>query len=334
MPVGSLTGDNDEPIAPSKTFAPPLWTKGRRLPVTVVAGFLGSGKTTLVNHILTNNQGVRAAVLVNEFGDIGIDNELIVESHDSIVELTNGCICCSLNDDLVDGIVRILSHETPLDHLIIETSGVSDPLPVASTMLRSEFRGSLRLDAIVTVADAHQFSLDLSDGQVAQNQFRYADIVLINKCDLVDRDESDRVMHRIGRLAPEARQIRTTQSAAPLPLILDVSAHADEAKIHDDGHAHQHGADGFVSVSFESEAPFSLQRFQTFLNGGRPPGLFRAKGYLLFAEPDESYLFHLVGGRFTLERLAKDNRRKNRLVFIGRDLDPLALRARLSECLA
>lgn len=305
---------------------------GSRLPVTLITGFLGSGKTTLVNHILTNRSGVRAAVLVNELGEIGIDNELIVAAEGGTIELSNGCICCSTNNDLVEGIVRVLSRPEPIDHILVETSGVADPLPVAQTFQRPEFRGVLRLDAIVAVADAEQLSLDVVDGSAARSQLRHADAVLVNKCDRVGEERLGAVEARIRALNPQARLHRTTQSAVPLPLILDVELfHSEHGEA---GHHHEHLADdGFVSVSFESDKPFSVDRFQAFLDTGRPPGLFRGKGFLWLAETDRRYVFHLVGERFTLEEDWRGTAGTNRLVLIGRDLDAASLRARLSRCL-
>jgi G3E family GTPase len=200
------------------TFAAPPRRAAGRLPVTLVTGFLGSGKTTLVNHILSNRQGVRAAVLVNELGDIGIDNDLIVAAEDGMIELTNGCICCSTNNDLLDSIVRVLGRAEPVDHIIVETTGVADPLPVAHTFQRPEFRRSLRLDAIVAVADAEQFSLDLFEGIASRNQLRYADAILLNKCDRVGADRLGSVEEKIRSLNAEARLVRTMQSAVALPL--------------------------------------------------------------------------------------------------------------------
>jgi G3E family GTPase len=299
-----------------------------RLPVTIVTGFLGSGKTTLVNHILANRQGVRAAVLVNEIGDIAIDNDLIIAADGGTIALSNGCICCSVNNDLVDAIARILMRAEPVDHLIVETSGIGDPLPVALTFLRSEFRGAVRLDAIVALADAEQFSLDRFAGVAARNQLRHADAVLLNKSDRVSGEQLDDIEAKLRTVNPGARVLRTTRSSVPLPLILDTDLFRPERASHAHDHTHL-DQDGFVSLSFETDRPLSVSRFQAFLDSGRPAGLFRAKGFLWLAETDRSYLFHLVGGRFTLDDIDGAVSRKTRLVLIGRDFDAQALHARL-----
>jgi G3E family GTPase len=269
-------------------------------------------------------------VLVNELGDIGIDNDLIVATQDGMIELNNGCICCSTNNDLIDSIVRVLGRPEPVDHIIVETTGVADPLPVALTFQRPEFRDTLRLDAIVAVADAEQFSLDLFDGIAPRNQLRYADAILLNKCDRADAERLGTVEEKIRSLNAEARLVRTTQSAVPLALILDVDLFRPRHTRHAHGHLHD---DGFVSLSFESDRPFSVSRFQAFLDTGRPPGLFRGKGFLWLAETGKRYVFHLVGERFTLEEDERGVASANRLVLIGRDLDLETLRARLLDCL-
>jgi len=315
------------------TFRAPERRPETRLPVTLVTGFLGSGKTTLINHILTNRKGVRAAVLVNELGEIGIDNELIVASGDDMIELSNGCICCSTNNDLVDSIVRVLARSEPVDHILVETTGVADPLPVALTVLRPEFRETLRLDAIVTVADAAQFSLDLFAETAARNQFLRADVVLVNKSDCVDDSRLEAIEEQIRALNPQARLLRTTQSAVPLALILDVALFDEEAHLGSDGGTLHLAGDGFVSLSFASPRAFSVVRFQEFLDDGRPAGLFRGKGFLSVAETGKRYVFHLVGNRFSIEEDTRAETGLNRLVLIGRNLDLADLRARLERCL-
>ena len=151
------------------------------LPVTIITGFLGSGKTTLLNYILTNQQGVKTAVLVNEFGEIGIDNELIVSTGEDMVELSNGCICCTINSDLLDAVYRVLERDQKIDYLVVETTGLADPLPVALTFLGTELRDMTRLDSIVTLVDAENYSVDLFNSQTAYNQILYGDIILIVK---------------------------------------------------------------------------------------------------------------------------------------------------------
>ncbi|WP_428032591.1 CobW family GTP-binding protein [Ancylobacter sp.] len=302
--------------------------------MTVITGFLGSGKTTLVNHILANRRGLRAAVLVNDLGDVNIDAELISSTEDGLLELSNGCICCSLASDLMDNLVQILERTQPVDHIIIETSGVADPLPVALTVLAAPFRESLSLSGIVAVADAEHFGSDLSDVEVARSQIAHADMVLLNKCDLA-RARVSTVTLRLLDLNPRIRIVETVRSEAPLDILLDLHAFAagqkfvawNEPKPQPLG---AHG--GFTAVSYVRQRPFALSRFQRFLDCERPAGLFRAKGWLSIADHDIRYLFHLVGDRFELEP-ADEAPDGSRLVLIGRNLDDASLTAVLDECL-
>ncbi|HEY1299974.1 MAG TPA: GTP-binding protein [Stellaceae bacterium] len=307
-----------------------------RLPVTIVTGFLGSGKTTLVNHILAATHGLDIAVMVNELGDIAIDGALIEGAGDGVVELANGCVCCSINNDLADALARLLRREKKVDYLVVETTGVADPLPIALTFLRPEFGEKVRVDAIVALADAENFALDGITGQAARNQLRYADIVLVNKCDRVKEARLRAVEDAVRTGAPGARLARTTQARIALPLLLSVGLFEPDRRRPGAGSGHDHGhlaLDGFEAVSFASAQPFGAEKFQSFLER-LPPELFRAKGILEVEGAAGPLLFHLVGRRFTLDPAPPGAGPGNRLVLIGRNLDAARLRAELCECLA
>ena len=363
------------------------------LPVTIITGFLGSGKTTLLNHILSNQQGLKTAVLVNEFGEIGIDNELIVTSDDNMVELNNGCICCTINEDLVNAVYKVLERQEKLDYLVVETTGLADPLPVALTFLGTELRDMTRLDSIVTVVDAANYSLDLFNSEAAYSQIAYGDIIVLNKTDLVEEADLDLLEVKIRDVKAGARILRAVKSAVPLPLILSIglfesgkyfseetpsshdhsahdhSAHGHEhhdhsahdhsahGHEHHDHGAHDHSAhghehhdhsahdhshhdhsdhlenDGFTSISFQSDKPFSLRKFQYFLDNQLPTNVFRAKGIMWFEESPKRHIFHLSGKRFSMDDDEWKGEPKNQLVMIGQGLDTETLRSQIENCL-
>lgn len=321
------------------------------IPVTLVTGFLGSGKTTLLNHILTQQQGVKTAVLVNEFGEIGIDNELIISSDDDIVELNNGCICCTINEDLVKTVHKILERRKQLDYLVVETTGIADPLPIAVTFLSTELRGKTRLDSIITVVDCDNFYAKTKEESIAaRQQITYGDIILLNKTDLVESQIVAKIENTIRQQRPNARILRTVKGNVALPLILSIGLFESDrffqeetshAHHHEHGHNHEHhhhsdhlDEDGFTSLSFETKQPLDIRKLQYFLDNQLPESVFRAKGILWLKGSTARHIFHLSGKRFGIEDDEWKGIPKNQLVFIGQNLEPEKLKGLLEGCVA
>jgi len=328
----------------------------RGMPVTIITGFLGSGKTTLLNHILQNQQDLKVAVLVNEFGDINIDSQLLVSVDENMMELSNGCICCTINDGLVDAVYNVLEKGDRIDYMIVETTGIADPLPIALTFLGTELQHLTRLDSILTVVDSEAFTSAHFESDAAYAQIMYGDIIILNKTDLVNDEKLQELETYINKTKTKARILRSQMGIVPLPLILDVeidqSAIAATPKAKHDHHDHAHEEhthephiheehghdancqhDGFISISFQSDRAFDLEKFQNFLDKKLPIDVFRAKGILRFASIDNRYVFQLSGKRYELKTDDRGKSVNNQLVIIGRNLDREELLAQLTDCL-
>ncbi|NEP78635.1 MAG: GTP-binding protein [Okeania sp. SIO3C4] len=314
----------------------------RGMPVTIITGFLGSGKTTLINQILYNKQSLKVAVLVNEFGDINIDSQLLVDINENMLELSNGCICCTINEGLVDAVYQILERDEKIDYLIIETTGLADPLPIMLTFLGTELKYLTYLDSVLTLVDCENFTPDHFDSEAALKQIAYGDIILLNKTDLVSQDRVDYLESYIKTINNAARILRSEYSKIPFYLILDVNlSKLQPYLIEDKNHQYELQKksknhlinDGFTSISFRSERPFSMLKFQHNFLDELPENVFRAKGILWFQESESKHIFQLSGKRYDMQVEEWSTTPTNQLVLIGRNLNPLMIQQGLTNCL-
>ena len=342
----------------------------QQTPVTVLTGYLGAGKTTLLNRILTEDHGKRYAVIVNEFGEVGIDNDLVVGADEEVFEMNNGCVCCTVRGDLIRVLSGLMKRKGGFDAIVVETTGLADPGPVAQTFfVDEEVRAKTRLDSVTTVVDAKHLPLRLADSKEAVEQIAFADQIVLNKTDLVSEDELRAVEAQIRRLNPLAPIHRAQRSNVPLDAILgrgsfDLArineldpeflnpAHGEPGHVHDEHchddhdhdhhhHAHDHVAEaGIRGVSLTLQQPVDGIKVTQWLNDliqTKGPDILRAKGILDVKGEERRLVFQAVHmimeGDF--QRPWRDGEpRYSRLVFIGRDLDEAALKAGFEACAA
>ena len=313
------------------------------VPVSILTGFLGAGKTTLLNYILKGQSQYKFAVIVNEIGKIGIDGQLVENQKDEMVELSNGCVCCTVRKDLVQAIQRLLKRGG-FDYILIETTGIADPGPVAQTFVNiPALQRFVQLDAIITVVDAEQILTQMSETEVAADQIAMADFVLLNKTDLVDEAHLGKVGEKIRALNPHTRILRTRQSEVPLDELLDIHAFDVDRKIAVDADFLNEMKEGrhhhdIVSYSFAFEQPFNIERFERFVQRlSDKEKVYRSKGFVSLAGQDRRAIFHGVNNRFHIfwdRAWNPDEVRGSQLVFIGKKLDSTAIERGLRGCLA
>jgi len=345
-------------------------TTEQKIPVTVLTGYLGAGKTTLLNRILSEPHGKKYAVIVNEFGEIGIDNELVVNADEEVFEMNNGCICCTVRGDLVRIIDGLMRRKGKFDAIIVETTGLADPAPVAQTFFVDEQVGAkTRLDAVVTVADAKWLHHRLKDAPEAKNQIAFADVILVNKADLVSGEELDEIEARIRGINPYATLHRTERAqiglqhvlgrnAFDLDRILDIEPAFLEKDDHDHDHHHDHGDhhghdhhhhghglkhyhdEDMQSLSLRTDKPLNPDKFFPWVQdlvATQGPNILRSKGILSFKDDPERFVFqgvHMILDGDHQRAWGKDEKRESRIVFIGRNLPEEQIRQGFEACAA
>jgi G3E family GTPase len=315
-----------------------------KIPVTVLTGYLGAGKTTLLNRILTEPHGKRYAVIVNEFGEIGIDNDLVVGADEEVFEMNNGCICCTVRGDLIRIMDGLMKRKGKFDAIIVETTGLADPAPVAQTFfVDQDVSDAAKLDAVVTVADAKWLTERLKDAPEAKNQIAFADVIILNKIDLVSAAELEEVEARIRAINPYARIHRAKNCQVPIAEILNRNAFDLDRIIElepdflEEGHHHHHDED-MQSVSVRHPGAVDPDRFMPWISDltqREGPNILRCKGIVAF--PDERKRFVFQGVHMILDGdlqgdWKEGEKRESRVVFIGRDLDEEAIRAGFLSC--
>ena len=317
-----------------------------RVPVTVLTGFLGAGKTTLVNRILTENHGKRIAVVENEYNELSIDRDLVVSEAEEIIEMNNGCLCCMVRGDLIHALQQLLGRRDKFDYILIETSGLTDPGPVAQTFIVDEdLKDKVALDGIVTVVDSKHVWQHIEEREEVREQIGFADVVLLNKTDLATEPELEKLESRVRDINALAKMHRTQNSFADMYDILEIgafnlerilSAHPNLLSDDDDDCGIAEGITS-VGITFAGELDeYKVEEWAHELGHDRGEDIFRVKGVLNFKGVNDRVVFQGVHAIFdgATDRPWGSDRRFNKVVFIGRNLDKAELEAGLRACIA
>lgn len=344
-------------------------TKRDPIPVTVLTGFLGAGKTTLLNHLLTQKHGYKCAIIINEFGAISIDNQLVVGVDEEILELNNGCLCCRVRGDLIKSLEGLIQKQKRFDYVIIETTGLADPSPVVHTFKASDLADRMRLDGIITVVDARHLEKELEDGPEPTAQIAFADVILLNKTDLVSPEELKRVEDRIRHINSLATLHHTQNSQIEPAKIFNLKARdlagdfsmpesatrarhhhhdhdhecgpgCDHDHVHHHDHDHHHHDESVTSFYLSDDRPLDLKKVEAWLTEiirELGANIYRSKGILQIHGQARRVVFQGVQTMFDAkpDRLWNVGEKKvSQLVFIGKDLDEAKIRRGFAACIA
>jgi G3E family GTPase len=344
-----MTDSLDSILAPAPQTEPVVIAGRDPVPVTLLTGFLGSGKTTLLNRILNGQHGLRVGVLVNDFGAINIDAELVDGVQENTISLTNGCVCCEIRDDLVESLEQLLTRVDAIDYVILEASGAADSEGIVMTFLNHRYEGLLRLDSITCIIDAEAVFADGDNdalNRLKLRQIGFADLVVLNKVDLVTAEHIEVVKEWIDLHMNRVRIIDATRCDVPLEILLAVGrfdpAHAVSQHARDDSHDHEHhhahGAAGrmFDTWSYVSDRPFSLEALREMVRKELPASIYRCKGIVFTAEsPEKRYALQAVGRRVEIMELGDwgERTRHNQPVAIGSSFDSEELSRKFDACI-
>lgn len=343
-------------------------TKRDPIPVTVLTGFLGAGKTTLLNHLLSQNHGYKCAIIINEFGAISIDNQLVVGVDEEILELNNGCLCCRVRGDLIKSLEGLIQKQKRFDYVLIETTGLADPSPLVHTFKASDLADKMRLDGIVTVVDARHLEKELADGPEPTAQIAFADVVLLNKTDLVSSEELLGVEARIRKINSLATLHRTLNSSIEPSKIFNLKARElagnfslPESATHETNHSHHghdhncapdcdhdhdhdqhhhHHDESVTSFYLSDDRPLDLKKVEAWLSElirELGSNIYRSKGILQIQGQAKRVVFQGVQTMFDAkpDRLWNVGEKKvSQLVFIGKELDEAKIRRGFVGCVA